>query len=159
MLTEREREIVSGVATGLSNDEIASALHLSPATVRTHVSHALPSSPPATAPNSSRSPATPASAERQASAFRRRQALTTIGRKLIAMSVTLDLPEDVLQRLTAEAKRRGVELSEVVSDLATQLPAAHKGRRRRLAFVGAGASASGITGRMDQLLDEGFGRD
>lgn len=40
-LTDREREIVSWVATGLSNDEIASALHLSPATVRTHVSRAL----------------------------------------------------------------------------------------------------------------------
>jgi DNA-binding NarL/FixJ family response regulator len=40
-LTEREREIVSWVATGLSNDEIAAALVLSPATVRTHVSRAL----------------------------------------------------------------------------------------------------------------------
>jgi DNA-binding NarL/FixJ family response regulator len=40
-LTEREREIVGWVATGLSNDEIAAALVLSPATVRTHVSRAL----------------------------------------------------------------------------------------------------------------------
>lgn len=41
LLTEREREIVSWVATGLSNDEIAAALIVSPATVRTHVSRAL----------------------------------------------------------------------------------------------------------------------
>lgn len=41
LLTEREREIVGWVATGLSNDEIAAALVVSPATVRTHVSRAL----------------------------------------------------------------------------------------------------------------------
>lgn len=40
-LTEREREIVGWVATGLSNDEIAAQLVLSPATVRTHVGRAL----------------------------------------------------------------------------------------------------------------------
>ena len=41
LLTEREREIVGWVATGLSNDDIAKALVVSPATVRTHVSRAL----------------------------------------------------------------------------------------------------------------------
>jgi DNA-binding NarL/FixJ family response regulator len=40
-LTEREREIVGLVAEGLSNDEIAERLVLSPATVRTHVSRAM----------------------------------------------------------------------------------------------------------------------
>jgi DNA-binding NarL/FixJ family response regulator len=40
-LTEREREIVGWVATGLSNDEIGRALVVSPATVRTHVGRAL----------------------------------------------------------------------------------------------------------------------
>jgi DNA-binding NarL/FixJ family response regulator len=40
-LTDREREIVAWVATGRSNDEIASALVLSSATVRTHVSRAM----------------------------------------------------------------------------------------------------------------------
>jgi DNA-binding NarL/FixJ family response regulator len=40
-LTEREREIVAWVATGRSNDEIAVALVVSPATVRTHVSRAM----------------------------------------------------------------------------------------------------------------------
>ena len=40
-LTEREREVVAWVATGRSNDEIAAALVVSPATVRTHVSRAM----------------------------------------------------------------------------------------------------------------------
>jgi len=40
-LTDREREIVGWVATGLSNAEIAGRLRLSPDTVRTHVSRAM----------------------------------------------------------------------------------------------------------------------
>lgn len=40
-LTEREREIVTYVAAGLSNDEIAARLFLSPATAKTHVSRAM----------------------------------------------------------------------------------------------------------------------
>ncbi|MEV6848435.1 response regulator transcription factor [Actinoplanes sp. NPDC051411] len=40
-LTEREREMVAWVATGSSNEEIAAALFVSPATVRTHVSRAM----------------------------------------------------------------------------------------------------------------------
>lgn len=40
-LTEREREIVGLVSEGLSNDEIAAHLVVSPATVRTHVGRAM----------------------------------------------------------------------------------------------------------------------
>jgi DNA-binding NarL/FixJ family response regulator len=40
-LTEREREMVSWVATGMSNAEIAGQLVVSPDTVRTHVSRAM----------------------------------------------------------------------------------------------------------------------
>jgi RNA polymerase sigma factor (sigma-70 family) len=40
-LTEREREIVALVAGGLSNEEIAEVLVISPATARTHVSRAM----------------------------------------------------------------------------------------------------------------------
>ena len=40
-LTDREREIAGWVATGRSNHEIAEALFLSPATVRTHVTRVM----------------------------------------------------------------------------------------------------------------------
>jgi DNA-binding NarL/FixJ family response regulator len=41
VLTQREREVLALVGTGLSNDEIGAELCLSPATARTHVSHAM----------------------------------------------------------------------------------------------------------------------
>ncbi|RVX41844.1 LuxR family two component transcriptional regulator [Nonomuraea polychroma] len=41
VLTEREREVLALVGQGLSNNEIGTALSLSPATARTHVSHAM----------------------------------------------------------------------------------------------------------------------
>ena len=40
-LTEREREVVALVAQGMTNDEIAEELVVSPATARTHVSRAM----------------------------------------------------------------------------------------------------------------------
>jgi DNA-binding NarL/FixJ family response regulator len=40
-LTDREREVVALVAGGLSNEEIAAELYISPATARTHVSRAM----------------------------------------------------------------------------------------------------------------------
>lgn len=40
-ITQREREVLALVGTGLSNDEIAAALHLSPLTAKTHVSRLL----------------------------------------------------------------------------------------------------------------------
>jgi DNA-binding NarL/FixJ family response regulator len=41
VLTEREREVVALAAQGLTNDEIAAELVISPATARTHVSRAM----------------------------------------------------------------------------------------------------------------------
>jgi DNA-binding NarL/FixJ family response regulator len=41
VLTQREREVLALVGQGLNNAEIAVELTLSPATARTHVSHAM----------------------------------------------------------------------------------------------------------------------
>ena len=41
VLTQRERQVLALVGRGLSNDEIGAQLFLSPATARTHVSHAM----------------------------------------------------------------------------------------------------------------------
>jgi DNA-binding NarL/FixJ family response regulator len=40
-ITQREREVMALVADGLTNDQIAHKLYMSPATVRTHVSRAM----------------------------------------------------------------------------------------------------------------------
>jgi hypothetical protein len=75
------------------------------------------------------------------------------------VSVTVDLPGEVLARLRAEAARRGVSIDEVVADLAGQLPGKAAAARRTPVFVGAGASGAGITPRIVQSLADGFGRD
>ena len=41
LLTDREREVMAQVAAGLSNDQIAERLHISPTTAKTHVSRAM----------------------------------------------------------------------------------------------------------------------
>jgi hypothetical protein len=74
--------------------------------------------------------------------------------------VTFDLPESVVSRLTAEADRRGVEVTAVIADLAQHLPPEGASTtRRRLAFIGVGGSGTGITPRMADLLSDGFGRN
>jgi DNA-binding NarL/FixJ family response regulator len=41
LLTNREREVVTLIAMGKETDQIAQTLHVSPATVRTHVRNAM----------------------------------------------------------------------------------------------------------------------
>ena len=75
------------------------------------------------------------------------------------MPVTLELSEDVQARLTAEATRRGITVDDVVAELAATLPVgASVAPRRKLAFVGAGASKAGMTQQIEDLLAEGFGQ-
>ncbi len=75
------------------------------------------------------------------------------------MAVTVDLPDETLARLRAEATRRGIGLDELIAELAELLPGAATATRASLAVVDAGASVAGITPRMEQLLADGFGRD
>lgn len=75
------------------------------------------------------------------------------------MSVKVEIPDEALRRLEAEAARRGVSIDDVIASLAANLPATSSGPRRRAAFVAIGASEHGITDRLDATLAEGFGRD
>jgi hypothetical protein len=76
------------------------------------------------------------------------------------MTVTVDLPEDALARLRAEATRRGVSIDLVIAELAAALPAELPVAGRKLTFIGLGSSTSGRFARdADEMLAEGFGRD
>jgi hypothetical protein len=76
------------------------------------------------------------------------------------MPVTIELPAEVHARLSAEAARRGITLDQLIAALAEHLPARRtETPRRKLAFVGAGASKEGISHQIDKLLADGFGRD
>ncbi len=76
------------------------------------------------------------------------------------MTVTVDLPEDALARLRAEAERRGVSIDLVIAELAEALPAEPPTAKRTLSFIGLGSSTSGRRARdADDLLADGFGRD
>jgi len=76
------------------------------------------------------------------------------------MTVTVDLPEDALARLQAEAKRRGVSIDLVIAELAETLPVETSPAKRTLSFIGLGSSSSGRYARdADELLADGFGRN
>ena len=74
------------------------------------------------------------------------------------MTLTVDLPEDAVARLQAEAKRRGVSIDVLIAELAEALPAGTP--PATFSFIGLGSSTSGRYARdTDELLAEGFGRD
>ncbi len=76
------------------------------------------------------------------------------------MPITLDLSDEVLARLRAEAARRGVTLGELVAELAAALPVDDTGEAKKLGFVALGASTDGRSAAdVDEMLAEGFGRD
>jgi hypothetical protein len=63
--------------------------------------------------------------------------------KLVVMSVTLHVPEDLASRLGAEASRRGITVEELaVEALAARFPgeATDLGREALEAFIGSAAS-------------------
>ena len=75
------------------------------------------------------------------------------------MTVTIDLPEDALARLQAEARRRGVSIDLLIAELAEALPAKNASAPQTFSFVGLGSSTSGRHARdTDDLLADGFGR-
>jgi hypothetical protein len=69
-----------------------------------------------------------------------------------------DLHELVDQLSPAQADAVRAVLRLVVTPSQTAEPATET-LPRKLAFVGAGASGTGITNRIDELLADGFGRD
>lgn len=64
-----------------------------------------------------------------------------------SMSMIVELPDELVARLQAEAVRRGVSVDAVIADLAARLPADQVPPRHKLSFIGLGAS--GRTEAMD----------
>ncbi len=58
------------------------------------------------------------------------------------MPVTVELSDEALARLEAEAARRGVSVDAVINELAARLPN-DDDRARRESLIGLGASTSG----------------
>lgn len=85
--------------------------------------------------------------------------LGVVRRRLVCMTIEVDLPEEALRRLRAEADRRGLSVEGLIAELASEFPGAGSGPGRRPAFVAVGASEAGTTDRIEEILAEGFGRD
>jgi hypothetical protein len=76
------------------------------------------------------------------------------------MTVTIDLPEDALARLQAEATRRGVSIDLVIAELTASLPTGQLPVTQTLSFIGLGSSNSGhFAAEADELLADGFGQN
>lgn len=73
------------------------------------------------------------------------------------MTLSIDLPEQALARLQAEATRRGVSIDTVIAELADQLPdqaAGDSTPRRRLSFAGTLEAEEDFAERSEEILDE-----
>jgi len=74
------------------------------------------------------------------------------------VTITVDLPDEALSRLRAEAERRGISFDELLVEFAGTLPSDRAESKPNLAFIGSGASKDGISDKVDELLADGFGR-
>ncbi|MCO6502852.1 MAG: ribbon-helix-helix protein, CopG family, partial [Acidimicrobiales bacterium] len=74
--------------------------------------------------------------------------------RMSPMSVTFDLPEETLDRLRAEADRRGVSVDDVIAELASQLPTVGTGRGPSFVGVGASGTSRPIGRRHREIIDE-----
>lgn len=70
------------------------------------------------------------------------------------MSVTFDLSEETLDRLRAEADRRGVSVDDVIAELASQLPTSGTGRGPSFVGVGASGTREPIGRRHREIISE-----
>ncbi len=75
------------------------------------------------------------------------------------MAANVELPYGIMVRIEAEAKRCQLSAADIIARLTGYLPVRKDDEEMAIpAFVGAGASATGITHRVDELLADGFGR-
>ncbi len=75
------------------------------------------------------------------------------------MSASVELPDEIMSRIEAEATHCQLSVADVIARLTGHFPVRDDGREMDApAFVGAGASATGITHQIDELLADGFGR-
>lgn len=75
------------------------------------------------------------------------------------MPGSIELPGEIMSRIEVEAGRCQLSVAHVIARLVARLPVREGGNGRDApAFIGAGASSTGITHRVDELLADGFGR-
>ena len=70
------------------------------------------------------------------------------------MPLTFDLSAETLDRLRAEAVRRGVSVDDVIAELASQLPTGGTGRRPSFAGVGSSGTGEAIGRRHREIISE-----
>ncbi len=76
------------------------------------------------------------------------------------MPVTVELSAEVLDRLYAEAARRGVSIDAVIAELTAHLPAdaapanSSGSPRRTLSFAGTLSAEPSLAERAEDILDE-----
>ena len=80
---------------------------------------------------------------------------------LVDVVVTLDLSEEGMARLHAEAERRRISVDAVIEEWVASLPTKDRpAERRQPTFVAMGTSSSGRrASESDDMLADGFGAD